>query len=320
MKQQEIKVFLAIARHKSISAAAAALHYAQPTVSACLNQLEKSLGVQLVMRAKGKREIELTPAGMEFLHLARQYAELDDRFARFIKEHQRGSLRLAASVVSHQYIVCHLIQKLIQILPDIEIRLSTVEIKDMEQAMDDHAFDVAICYDDPASPDKTPGHIAKVPLFEENYCILCPIDTPLPNRLLTPEELDPTFEIVHKGYGNQLLQTWRNDYGFADTKPFFTASSMLSVHTYLTDSRCWGFVLSNVALQMIAAHPDKLTLRQVSPGPMHRTCNGLILNAYPEEKVTRELLRCMGAFIAERPHLKSVLPDTILQENLVGVK
>ena len=43
MKQQEIKVFLAIARHKSISAAAAALHYAQPTVSACLNQLEKSL-------------------------------------------------------------------------------------------------------------------------------------------------------------------------------------------------------------------------------------------------------------------------------------
>ena len=303
MKQQEIKVFLAIARHRSISAAATALHYAQPTVSACLNQLEKSLGVQLVMRAKGKREIELTPAGAEFLHLARQYAELDDRFARFIKEHQRGTLRLAASVVSHQYIVCHLIQKLIQIIPDIEIRLSTVEIKDMAQAMDDHAFDVAICYDAPASSGTAPGHIAEIPLFKENYSILCPIDTPLPDRLLTPEELDPTFEIVHEGYGNQLLRAWRNAHGFGDARPFFKASSMLSVHTYLTDPRCWGFVLSNVALQMVAAHPEKLTIRQVSPGPMHRTCNALILNTYPEKNVIHTLLACMDEFVTERPHL-----------------
>ena len=66
MKQQEIKVFLAIAKYRSISAAAAALHYAQPTVSAYLNQLEQSLGVQLVMRAKGKREVELTPAEWTF--------------------------------------------------------------------------------------------------------------------------------------------------------------------------------------------------------------------------------------------------------------
>lgn len=304
MKQQEIKVFLAIAKHRSISAAAAALHYAQPTVSAYLNQLEQSLGVQLVMRAKGKRAVDLTPAGMEFLHLARQYAELDDRFTRFVKEHQHGTLRLAASVVSHQYIVCHLIQKLIHTVPDVEIRLSTLEIKDMEQAIENHTFDVAICYNSPASPGVNPGHITEVPLFEEDYSILCPIDTPLPDRLLSPEELDPAFEVVHQGYGNQLIQDWRDAHGFGDAKPFFKASSMLSVHTYLTDPRCWGFVLSNVALQMVAAHPEKLTIRRVSPGPMCRTCNALILNAYPEEKVIRAFLQCMDAFVSERPHLK----------------
>ncbi len=306
MKQQEIKVFLAIAKHKSISAAAAALHYAQPTVSACLHQLEQALGVQLVARAKGKREVDLTPAGMEFLHLARQYAELDERFARFIKEHQHGILRLAASVVSHQYIVCHLIQKLIRAVADVEIRLSTLEIKDMEQAMENHAFDVAICYDAPAFPGVTPRHITQIPLFQEHYDILCPIDTPLPDRLLTPEELDPAFEVIHEGYGNQLLQDWRDAQGFGDRKPFFTASSMLSVHTYLTDPRCWGFVLSNVALQMVAAHPDKLTVRQVALGPMHRTCSALVLNTYPEEQVIDALLHSMDAYIAERPHLKRI--------------
>ena len=166
MKQQEINAFLAIAKYRTISAAAEALNYAQPTVSGYLNQLEQSLGgVQLIKRTKGKREVELTPAGEEFYHLARQHAELDERFDRFVKEHQRGTLRLAASVVSHQYIVCHMIQKLLHVLPDVEIRLSTLEIKDVEQAMKEHAFDIAISYDSPSFVGETPKYIAKVPLF-----------------------------------------------------------------------------------------------------------------------------------------------------------
>lgn len=306
MKQQDIKVFLSIAEHKSLSAAAVALHYAQPTVSGYLNQLEKTLGVQLIKRTKGKREVALTPAGAEFLHLARQYEELDNRLTQFIKTHQHGVLRLAASVVSHQYIVCHVAQKLIHAIPDVEIRLSTLEIKDMEQAMEDHAFDVAISYDSPACPRANHAHIAKVPLFQETYSILCPIDTPLPNRPLSPEELDPAFEVIHEGYGNHLIQNWREEHDRGNAKPFFKASSMLSVHTYLTDPRCWGFVLSNVAIQMVAAHPETLAIRQVSPAPAARVCNALILKTYPDENVIQTLLRCMDEYIEERPHLKKV--------------
>lgn len=307
MKQQDILIFLSIVEHKSISAAAAALHYAQPTVSAYLNQLEKSVGTQLIKRTKGKREIELTPAGAEFLHLARQYRELDNRFLQFIKTYQHGVLRLAASVVSHQYIICHVAQKLLHSTPDLEIRLSTLEIKDIEQAAENQSFDVAISYDAPDYPIVNHAHITEVPLFREDYCILCPADTPLPNRLLSPEELDPAFEVVQEGYGNQLIQKWREKHGCGNTKPYFKASSMLSVHTYLTDPQCWGFVLSNVAVQLAAAYPESLTVRQVSPAPVARTCYALILNAYPDETVIRTLLECLGEYIAERPHLKKLI-------------
>jgi len=307
MKQQDMNVFLAIAKHKSISAAAAALHYAQPTVSSYLSQLEQTLGVQLVKRTKGKREIELTPAGTEFLQLAHQYQELENRFAQFIKSHQHGILRLAASVVSHQYIVCHVAQKLLCAIPDVEIRLSTLEIKDIGQAMEDRSFDVAITYDSPDYPRENRDHIAEIPLFQEEYCILCPIDTPLPDRLLAPEELDPAFEILHEGYGNQLLQQWRDAQNFGHKKPFFTASSMLSLHTYLTDPRCWSFLLSNVALQLAAEHPGTLTVRKVSPAPGARVCNALLLRAYPDEAVIETLLQCVKAFLSERPHLHTLL-------------
>ncbi len=304
MKQQEINAFLAIAKYGTISAAAVALNYTQPTISANLNQLEQALGgIQLVKRTKGKREVELTPAGREFYYLARQHAELDNRFELFVKEHQKGTLRLAASVVSHQYIVCHLIQKLLRLIPDVEIRLSTLEIKDIEQAMKDHSFDIAIAYDAPTFAGGVPKHIAKVPLFDEEYCILCPIDTPLPDRLLTPEDLDENFEVVHEGYGNQMLQNWRESCGLKKEKPYFITSSMLSIHTYLTDPRCWGLSLANVAQQTVVAHPDTLTLRRISPGPEFRSCNALISKNYPEESVIKTFLQCMDEFVSDNKYL-----------------
>ena len=306
MKQQDMKMFLSIVEHKSISAAAAALHYAQPTVSASLNQLEKALGVQLIRRTKGKRTVELTPAGAEFLTLARQYQELDRRLSRFIKAHQHGVLRLAASVVSHQYIICHVAQKLLRAMPEVEIHLSTLEIKDMEEAAANHDFDVAISYDAPDYPTEKLRHVRAIPLFQETYSILCPADTPLPDRLLTPEELDPAFEVVQEGYGNPLAQDWREAHGFGSAKPFFKTSSMLSLHTYLTDPRCWSFVLSNTAVQMADAYPEALTLRQVAPAPEARTCYAVVLEAYPDENIVQALLQCLGEFVDERPHLRKI--------------
>lgn len=306
MRQQEILAFLAVAKLGTVSAAAEALHYAQPTVSAYLDRLEKELGIRLVKRRKGKREVDLTPAGAEFLPIAQQYAELDKKVLRFIKEHQRGTLRLAASVVSHQYIVCHLIQKLLRQVPDPEIRLSTIEIKDLSEAMKERAFDVAISYDDPSSSEPLPEHITRVPLFEEEYCILCPTDTPLPNRILSPEELDGTFEVIHQGYGEKLLNDWRESYGFSHTRPYFSTSSMLSVHNYLSEKKCWSFMLTTVAQQMVSLHPERLTFRKVSPAPAPRCCSAYILKSYPEEGILQALLQCMAEVIDERCHLKKL--------------
>ena len=65
MELRVLQYFLAVAREKSISAAAASLHLSQPTLSTQLRQMEEELGKQLLIRgAKGSRRVELTDEGL----------------------------------------------------------------------------------------------------------------------------------------------------------------------------------------------------------------------------------------------------------------
>ena len=60
-----LQYFLAVAREKSISAAAESLHLAQPTLSTQLKALEDELGKPLLIRGvKGSRKVLLTDEGL----------------------------------------------------------------------------------------------------------------------------------------------------------------------------------------------------------------------------------------------------------------
>ncbi len=71
LELRQLRYFLALAEHGSISAAANALSMAQPSLSENIAKIEKSLDVKLAIR--GVRGIQLTEAGVE---LARRGQEI----------------------------------------------------------------------------------------------------------------------------------------------------------------------------------------------------------------------------------------------------
>jgi DNA-binding transcriptional LysR family regulator len=303
-----IEVFLSVVEHKSISAVAKNTFLSQPTVSEYLNQLEQLVGTTLVLRSKGQRQIGLTPAGEAFLPLAKKWMshqqELENQILQFSHAQTHNTLRLAASSGAHQHVASHIICKLLAHRPDIHLQLCNVERREMAAAIERFSFDVAFLFGETTPNDA----VKEIPLFKEDQYILCPANTPLPERSLTPEDLDPKYFVAYAAYRRSAnFMDWY-DRCFQDQPmtPMFEASSLASIHNYLNDPRCWTVVPASIAIADVAQRMDQLTYRQIAPAPPARICNILISRSYTEKSLLQAFLACCDSFIQERPYLHKI--------------
>ncbi|MFC9788215.1 LysR substrate-binding domain-containing protein [Rhodococcus sp. NPDC127528] len=97
MDSRQLRYFLAVVEHGSVTRAAEMLFVAQPALSQSLRSLENTLGVELFRRVP--RGMELTAAGVALLGPARQVMESSrsaDEVVRRIATLERGRLDVAS--------------------------------------------------------------------------------------------------------------------------------------------------------------------------------------------------------------------------------
>jgi aminoethylphosphonate catabolism LysR family transcriptional regulator len=93
----QLRSFIAVARHNGFTAAARALKTSQTTITSQIQALEEEHGVRLFER-RGRR-IELTQVGHELLQIARQMVGLEDDAAMMLKDSadlRSGTLKIGA--------------------------------------------------------------------------------------------------------------------------------------------------------------------------------------------------------------------------------
>jgi DNA-binding transcriptional LysR family regulator len=85
LEDYTLKVFDAVARNRSFTAAARELDVTQPAVSQKIAELEKSLGAELFTRSRSS--VSLTPEGEVFMYYARRimkgYEDLNTVFGNY---------------------------------------------------------------------------------------------------------------------------------------------------------------------------------------------------------------------------------------------
>src|SRR5580692_2889102 len=153
-----LRVLVAVARYGSVTAAAKALNYAQPSVSHHLARLEAETGTKLIQRAG--RGIRLTDAGRL---LAERAAEVIGRLDAAENELaaytglRAGRLRLAAFPSALGTIVPAAAAALRGTNPGLDLRLTEAEPPEALRMLRAGYVDVALVFRHSAEPVATPG-------------------------------------------------------------------------------------------------------------------------------------------------------------------
>ncbi len=210
---QQLRLFEAVARHKSFTRAAEEVHLSQPAVSIQVKRLEENVGLALFEQV-GKK-ISLTEAGRELYDASKdvlgRLLELDDSIDS-LRGEVAGSLNVTA-VTSAKYFLPHLLGAFQRRYPELEPKLIVANRASLLERVADNEDDLYVMGHVPPDID-----VEEYPFLENIIVIVASPDHPLAKkRKITLEQLSKErFLVRESGSGNRkVVEEYFQENGYA---------------------------------------------------------------------------------------------------------
>jgi len=174
MELRQLRYFIAIVDHGSLSRAAVVLHVAQPALTQQLRQLEEELGAQLLHRSA--QGVHSTDAGKVFYEHAQAILKqvADARSAVTLSARPSGAVTLGLPHSISAALALPLLAAARQQYPDITLQLTEELTGNLAEQLKSGRVNLAVLFDD---GQLTP--FATTPLAEEALRFICRADAPL---------------------------------------------------------------------------------------------------------------------------------------------
>ena len=206
---RHLRCFLAVADTLHFGRAAEQLHLAQPAVSKSVRQLERELGVDLLVRTT--RSVSLTAAGAEYADRARAVtARLAEAAvaARATADGRSGTLRLGVTGSATFGFLPALARAASTAMPDVSLQVRTEMLTpEQERALLDDQLDVGVLRLPTGSPD-----VDHVVVARERLVAALPADHPAADATSAADPLpladlaDATFITYADRTGSVVLR------------------------------------------------------------------------------------------------------------------
>lgn len=203
MNFHHVKSFCTIVSEGSFSRAAERLHLTQPTISAQIQALEKTLRTRLFERSA--QGISLTQSGKVFHPYALQILELSERAEQAMDQLQglaQGTLELGASSVPGHYILPEALARFRQDRPGVAIQLHVSNSQEVRGGLRDGRFELGL-----VGEKVRDDRLSFEPVLSERLVAVMRADHPLASRdRLTSEDLT-AHPIVMRELGSGTRST-----------------------------------------------------------------------------------------------------------------
>lgn len=281
MNHEQIQAFLTVVKTQSLSAASNELFASQSTISHRLSALEDELHTLLLVRQKGKRKIELTPAGEKFLNIAQRWDKLFDESAH-LEELDNSSILHVGGVDS---ICSYYLQRFFRDFTGrykskLKLSINVFSSQIAYFQLDTHELDVGFV----TIPAWNPQTIT-TPIIEEGYklivydpenkwpCTIHPTELNQRNELFMPWDL--------------AFQQWHN-YWWPEKDTFhaYVNNSYLLQSIFLKEDKCWAIVVDCVAA--VYEELPGFRVLNISDPPPERSAY-MVVNSQPKNKSTKAI-------------------------------
>ncbi|XVS63328.1 LysR family transcriptional regulator [Actinosynnema sp. CA-299493] len=169
MTLQQLVYFLAVARTRHFTRAAAEARVAQPSLSKQIHALEKELGAELFSRARGN--VTLTPAGEALLPVAARILSDVDTARLEVAELvglRRGRVRVGATPSLCVSLFADVIKRYHDAYPGIQVSVTEGGSRDLVAALEAGQLDLALVIVSPADADRA---LTVVPVLREELVV-----------------------------------------------------------------------------------------------------------------------------------------------------
>ncbi|MFF9895437.1 LysR substrate-binding domain-containing protein [Streptomyces longispororuber] len=265
----QLRAFAAVAEHLHFRDAAAAIGMSQPALSGAVSALEEALGVQLLERTT--RKVLLSPAGERLA--VRAKAVLDEveallEEADAVKAPFTGALRLGVIPTVAPYLLPAVLTLVHEKYPDLDLQVHEEQTSSLLEGLAAGRLDLLLL----AVPLGVPG-ITELPLFDEDFVLVTPLDHWLGGREGIPREALRELNLLLLDEGHclrdQALDVCRE--AGRDDAPVTTTAAGLSTLVQLVAGGLGVTLLPRTAVRVETSRSSQLlTGYFADPAPSRR--------------------------------------------------
>lgn len=301
-----METFLCVARNQNLSVAADTLFVSQSTVSTRIRQLEEELGVVLIRRGKGMRNVELTPQGAAFVPLAERWLVLNAETESFSSQRFVTPFCVACPDSLNTYLFQPLYRQLADPEYALSLRVRTHQSAEIFALIDSGEADAGFAF----HLFRSSNVICK-PLFREKMVLLCSNRGHWPTSPIRPEDLDPNFELFLSW--SRDIQLWHDSWWGPAQRPYIHLDSAPMLLPYMDEPRCWALCPTSVANAFLQ-NGAPVEVHELTHTPPDRVCYYLT-NRTPKNSTST----AARAFFQHKlhDHLARLQPLVQLEPNAV---
>ena len=296
MTQQEIQVFLAVAKMGNVSAAARSLYITQPAVSRHIRSLEAEMGCQLFERGRGRRQAELTAKGKDFIEVAHKWNLLWQETREIASREHQAILNLSSVGSVSSYLLPEVIRHFLEQNPNWRLTFHNYHSQESYDYIDQGLIDLAIISDDMYHPN-----VETIPAFREPMVLVASPESSFPD-MVHPAQLDPSMEL--RCPWNPEYDLWHSFWFKSSAAPRAQLDQMSMLENFLLWADSWAIVPLSVGHAIREKCP--VNLYRIDHGPPDRIIYYL-LGRRRKKELTASFLSCMDTELKRCTEIESFL-------------